>query len=258
MTARQTWSAGDFSMVGRGVVMVGELLCESLEVRAGNLVLDIATGSGNTALSAARRACRVTGIDLVPALLERARERAAVERFKIDFQEGAAEALPFPDESFDVVLSTFGAMFAEPQRTTAEMLRVCRRGGKIGMANWTPDGLVGEWFRTTEQFTPAPAAASEPPTLWGDREAVARRFGAAVRELRFVERKSVMRHHSPEKWVEFMKKYFGPTMAAHQAAGERAPELTAAMVELARKHNRSGDATLLMDAGYLEVIAVKA
>lgn len=258
MTPKQTWSTGDFSMVGTGALIVGELLCESAEVHAGDRVLDVATGSGNTALAAARRACRVTGIDFVPALLERARERAAAERLKIEFQEGAAEAIPFENASFDVVLSTFGAMFADPARATSEMLRVCRAGGKIGMASWTPEGLVGEMFRTTSQFTPSPPAGFEPPVLWGVPDVVKKRFGDVVREVRFTERKAVMRHYTPESWVEFMKKYFGPTILAHQSAGERAPELTAAMIELAKRHNRSGDATLLMDAAYLEMIAVKA
>lgn len=256
-TSQETWSAGDFSMTARGVVIVSEQLCESVDLRAGDRVLDVATGSGNTALSAARRAARVTGIDFVPALLDRARERAAVERFKIDFQEGAAEAIPFEDGAFDVVLSTFGAMFGEPSRTAAEMLRVCRSGGKIGMANWVPDGLVGEWFRTTSQFLPAPPQGFEPPAMWGVADVVKRRFGNAVSDVQLIERKVVMRHYSPESWVEFMKKYFGPTIRAHHLAGERAPELTQAMVELARRHNRSGDETLKMDAAYVEVIVTK-
>jgi ubiquinone/menaquinone biosynthesis C-methylase UbiE len=255
---KTTWSTGDFSMVGAGIVIVGELLCESVEVHAGDRVLDVATGSGNTALSAARRGCIVSGIDFVPALLGRACERATAERLRVDFLEGAAESIPFEDSTFDVVLSTFGAMFADPSRATSEMLRVTRGGGKIAMANWTPSGLVGEWFRTTSQFTPPPPAGFEPPSSWGVPEIVRGRFGGAAREIRFIERKVVMRHHTPESWVEFMKKYFGPTIRAHESAGERAPELTAAMVELAKKHNRSGDSTLLMDADYLEVIAVKA
>lgn len=256
--SQEVWATGDFSMVGNSVLIVGELLCESVDLHAGDRVLDVATGSGNTALAAARRACRVTGVDFVPALLERARERAAAERLKIEFEEGAVEAIPFADGAFDVVLSTFGAMFAEPQRAASEMLRVCRSGGKIGMANWTPQGLVGEWFRTTAQFTPAPPAGFEPPVLWGVADVVTRRFGDAVSEIRLIERKAVMRHFTPESWVEFMKKYFGPTIRAHEMAGDRAAELTAAMVELARRHNRSGDDTLVMDADYVEVIAVKA
>src|ERR1700683_4799111 len=153
---QQNSATGDLSMLGTGILIVSELLCESVAVHAGERTLDIATGSGNTALAAARRACKVTGIDFVPALLDRARERAAAERLKIDFQEGAAESIPFEDGSFDVVLSTFGAMFADPTRATSEMLRVCRRGGKIGMANWTPDGMMGESFRVTAKFMTPP------------------------------------------------------------------------------------------------------
>jgi SAM-dependent methyltransferase len=254
---QQTWATGDFSMVGTGNIIVSELLCESVAVHAGERALDIATGSGNTALAAARRGCRTTGIDFVPALLERGRERAAAERLKIEFQEGDAEAVPFEDGSFDVVLSTFGAMFADSVRATAEMLRVCRSGGKIGMANWTPDGMLGELFRATASFAPPPAG-TQPPALWGVPDIVRQRFGDAVRELRFVPRQFTFRHYTPESWVEFMKKYFGPTIRAHQAAGDRAGELTAAMIEIARRYNQSGDGTLFGFADYIEVIAVKA
>ncbi len=254
---QQTWAAGDFSMVGLGTVLACELLCDSIPVHAGDIVLDVATGSGNTALAAARRGCRVTGVDFVPALLERARERAAVDRLKIDFREGDAEALPFEDASFDVVLSTFGAMFADPARATAELLRVCRPGGTIGMANWTPTGFVGELFQITASFTPPPPGV-EPPAKWGVAEVVTERFGRAVKEIRFVHRQLMMRHHSPESWVDFFKTYFGPTIRAHEAAGSRAPELSAAMIDLARRYNQSGDATLFAPADYVEVIAVKA
>ena len=257
-TPKEVWSTGDFSIVGNAVVIVGELLCESVELHAGARVLDVATGSGNTALSAARRACKVTGIDFVPALLERARERAAAERLNIDFQDGAAESIPFEDGSFDVVLSTFGAMFADPARATAEMLRVCRSGGKIGMANWTPEGMMGESFRLTSKFMPPPPPGFQPPTMWGSPDVVRQLFGSAVRDIRFVERKAAMRHYTPESWVEFMKKYFGPTIRAHEAAGDRAPELSAAMLEMVRRHNRSGDDTLLMYPDYVEVIAIKS
>jgi ubiquinone/menaquinone biosynthesis C-methylase UbiE len=141
---QQIWATGDFSRVGAGQVIVGEMLCEAVELHAGESVLDVATGAGNTALAAARRGCRVTGIDFVPELLERGRERAAAERLTVTFQEGEADKIPFPDSSFDAVLSTFGAMFApDPQVTADELLRVCRGGGRIGMANWTPDGMIG-------------------------------------------------------------------------------------------------------------------
>jgi ubiquinone/menaquinone biosynthesis C-methylase UbiE len=250
-------ATGDFSIVGTAVVIVGEHLCDSIPVHAGDRVLDVATGSGNTALSAARRACKVTGVDFVPALLDRARERAAAERLKIDFREGDAEAIPVEDASFDVVLSSFGSMFAGPGRAASELLRVCRAGGKIGMANWTPTGMMGDMFRLTSSFNPPPAGA-QPPSLWGVEDVVRQRFGNAVSDLKMIPRKAIFRHFTPESWVEFMKTYFGPTIKAHQVAGDRAPELTAAMVELARKYNQSGDATLFAHADYVEVIATKA
>src|SRR5579859_2156636 len=163
---QETWATGDFSMIGTSQVIVGELLSEAVELHAGQSVLDVATGSGNTALAAARRGCRVTGIDFVPALLDRARERAAAERLTVDFQHGEADSIPFPDSSFDAVLSTFGAMFApDPQQTARELLRVCRPGGKIGMANWTPEGMIGEMFRLVASFTPP--SDLEPPSAWG-------------------------------------------------------------------------------------------
>lgn len=253
---QQVWATGDFSIVGTGIVIAGELLCDSIPVHAGDRVLDVATGSGNTALSAARRGCKVTGVDFVPALLERGRERAAAERLKIEFKEGDAEAIPCEDGSFDVVLSTFGSMFAEPARATAEMLRVCRSGGKIGMANWTPGGMIGEMFRVTASFIPPPAGV-QPPSKWGVEEVVRERFGDAVSELKVVPRKAIFRHFTPESWIEFMKTYFGPTIKAHEAVGSRAPELTAAMVEVGRKFNESGDGTLFALGDYVEVIAIK-
>jgi len=254
---QQIWATGDFSKVGTGQVIVGELLCDSIPVHAGDRVLDVATGAGNTALAAARRACKVTGIDFVPALLERARERAHAERLKVDFREGNAETIPCEDGSFDVVLSTFGAMFAEPALAAAEMLRVCRSGGKIAMANWTPKGMIGEMFRVIASFDP-PLPRAQPPALWGVEEVVRNRFGDAIRDLRIIPRKVIMRHFTPESWVEFMKTYLGPAIKACEAAGTRAPELTAAMVELGRKYNQSGDATLFALADYVEVIATKA
>ncbi len=251
------WAAGDFAMVGGSVLVTAELLCDSIPLHAGERVLDVATGSGNAALSAARRGGKVTGIDWVPALLERARERAAAERLKIEFREGDAEAIPFEDESFDVVLSTFGAMFAHPGPVVSEMLRVCRPGGKIAMANWTPDSMIGQMFHVGSQFNPPPAGY-EPPYLWGVAEVAAKRFGNAVSDIRFVRREALLRHYTPESWVQFMKKYFGPTIKAHEAAGDRAPELSAALLELARRRNQSGDSTLLARAEYIEVIATKA
>lgn len=198
----------------------------------------------------------MTGVDFVPALLERGRERAHAERLKIEFQEGNAEEIPCADGSFDVVLSTFGSMFADPARSTAEMLRVCRSGGKIGMANWTPQGVISDVFRATAAFNPPPPGF-QPPVKWGVEEVIRERLGDAVSDLKVIPRKVIIRHLTPESWVEFMKTYFGPTIKAHEAAGNRAGELTAAMVEVGRKNNQSGDSTLFAIGDYVEVIATK-
>ena len=173
------WSSGDYAVVGTTLQIVGEELCEALDLRAGQSVLDVAAGNGNVSLAAARRWCDVVATDYVPALLERARERAAAERLEIEFREADAEALPFADASFDVVVSTFGVMFTPDQeRAAAELIRVCRRGGKIGLANWTPEGFIGQLFKTIGKHVPPPAGAKS-PALWGTRDAARRAVRAA-------------------------------------------------------------------------------
>jgi len=255
---QQTWASGDFSMIATQQLLVGELLCEAVDVHPGQRVLDIATGSGNTALAAARRGGTVTGIDFVPALLARGRERAAAERLTIDFQVGDADALGFPDASFDVVLSTFGAMFAPDQeRTAREILRVCRPGGKIGLATWPPDSLIGELFRTVARFVPPPAGAT-PPVLWGTEDRLRELFGGAVSSLRAARRRIVFRHRSVESWLEFNRKFFGPTIKAFETLDPSGQEtLSREMMDLMRRGNRSGDATLVAPSEYLEVVAVR-
>src|SRR5215204_4301975 len=169
-TQHATWSSGDYAVVGTTLQIVGEELCEAIDLRAGQRVLDVAAGNGNVSLAAARRWCDVVATDYVPALLVRARERADAERLPITIQEADAEALPFANESFDVVVSTFGVMFTPDQdRAASELLRVCRRGGKIGLANWTPDGYIGQMFKTIGRHMPPPAGI-RPPSLWGQRE----------------------------------------------------------------------------------------
>ena len=178
LKARQqvAWSSGDYAVVGTTLQIVGEELCEALDVRSGQKVLDVAAGNGNASLAAARRWCDVVATDYVPALLERARERAAAERLDIEFREADAEALSFPDGSFDVVVSTFGVMFTPDQdRAAAEMVRVCKRGGKIGLANWTPEGFIGQLFKTIGKHVPPPPGAKS-PALWGTRARIAELF----------------------------------------------------------------------------------
>lgn len=255
---QQVWATGDFSKVGAGQILVGERLCEFVKVHAGDRVLDIATGSGNTALAAARRGCVVTGVDFVPALLERGRERAAAERLSVDFQPGDAESLPFPDAAFDVVLSTFGAMFApDPKKAASEMARVCRPGGKIGMANWTPEGMIGEMFRLNARYIPPPPGL-EPPTNWGVPEKIEERFGPYAREIRVHPQVGRFRALSPEDWVAFMRSWFGPTMRTFEALDHGGQErLAVEMADLCRRYNQADNSTLLAEGEYLEVLVVR-
>jgi ubiquinone/menaquinone biosynthesis C-methylase UbiE len=255
---QDTWTAGDFPRMGMELAIVGELLCESVPVLAGQRVLDVATASGNTALAAARRRAIVTGIDITPALLDRARLRAAAEGLRVDFQQGDATALTFGNGSFDVVMSTFGAIFApDPAKTAAEMGRVCRPGGRIAMANWTPDGLLGKLFRILARYSP-PGAQVDLPVAWGDEGVLRERLGLWTGDIR-IERRSVrFRSLSAEHWVEFMKTYFGPAIAAFEySAPDRQPDLKMEMTELMREHNCAPDNTALGESEYIEVVATR-
>jgi ubiquinone/menaquinone biosynthesis C-methylase UbiE len=256
---QQMWSTGDFAVLATGIVITGELLCESLDVSPGQQVLDVACGSGNAAISAARRAAIVTGLDYVPALLDRARERAAAERMEIAWVEGDAEALPFEDGSFDVVLSTFGAMFAPDQHQAAdELTRVCRPGGRIGMANWTPAGFVGQMFITIFKHAPPPVPI-DPPLFWGVEPKVRELFADRVSALELLPRTVTLRFHSPEHWLAVFREYFGPLHVAIDRLGdEGAPALENDLLELARRENRAGDGALSIPAAYVEVLATRA
>jgi SAM-dependent methyltransferase len=256
---QEAWAAGDFSMIATQQLIVGELLCEAVDVHPGQKVLDVATGSGNTALAAARRGGEVTGIDFVPALLDRGRERAAAERLRVTFQVGDAQEIPFSDGAFDIVLSTFGAMFAPDQeRTAGELLRVCRTGGKVGMANWTPDGTLGEMFRTFATFVPPPAGL-KPPSLWGTEARLRELFGRGVSDIHATRRNIKIRHASIERWLEFNRRYLGPNQKAFEALDASGQEaLARALTDLMRRANRSGDATLVAPSDYLEVVAIRA
>jgi len=258
--ARQTWSAGDFPRMGVELAIVGELLCESIPVHAGDRVLDVGTASGNTAISAARRRAIVTAVDLVPSLLGHARKRAQADGFEIDFQEGNAMALSFADASFDVVLSTFGAIFApDAHKTAAEMARVCRLGGKIGMASWPPDSMVGKLFLLLARYS-APESRVDAPVEWGDEATLAERLGPYVQDLRVQRRVVRFRALSAEDWVGFMRTYFGPAIEAFQHSNSPVSQKALAdeMAELIREHNCAQNGTVLGSSEYLEIVATRS
>ena len=252
------WSSGDYSIVGATLVIVAEQLCESADLRSNHQVLDVATGSGITAIAAARRFCTVTGLDYVPTLLERARERASAEHLNVTFQEGDAEAMPFPDAAFDSVLSTFGVMFAPNQEQAAsELLRVCRPGGAIGLANWTPDSFIGELFRTIGKHVPPPAGV-KPPALWGSEERVRELFGDRIAALRVARRTFAFRYRSAEHWVEIFRAYYGPVHKAFGAIDSQAQEALASdLTALLQRFDIGDDSGLVVPSEYLEVVATR-
>ena len=256
---QKMWSSGDFAQIGATLTIVGETICEAANVRSGQQVLDVAAGAGNAAVAAARRFANVTAADYVPALLERGRERAAAERLPVTFVEGDAEALPCADASFDVVLSTFGVMFAPNQEQAAsELLRVCRPGGTIGLANWTAEGWIGDVFRTNGKHVPPPAGVSS-PLLWGNEARLRDLFGDGITEIRTTRRDFNFRYRSPEHWLSFWREYYGPTVAAFaalDALGQTA--LARDLLDVARRANIANDGTLVVPAEYLEVVAIHA
>jgi ubiquinone/menaquinone biosynthesis C-methylase UbiE len=221
-------------------------------------VLDVAAGNGNASLAAARRWARVTASDYVSALLDRARERAGAERLDIAFREADAEALPFPDDSFDVVLSTFGVMFTPNQeRAAAELVRVCRPGGRIGLANWTPEGFIGQLFKTIGRHVPPPAGVKS-PALWGTRARLAELFEPKSSSIRTTPREFVFRYRSPAHWVDVFRNYYGPVhkaFAALDANGQAA--LQRDLFDLIERCNRSGDSTMVVPSEYLEIVVTK-
>ena len=251
------WSSGDYAVVGTTLQIVGEDLCEALDLRAGSKVLDVAAGNGNVTLAAARRWCDVTSTDYVPALLEGGRARAAAERLNVDFRVADAEDLPFADNSFEVVVSTFGVMFTPDQdKAAAELLRVCRRGGKIGMANWTPEGFIGQLFKTLGRHLPPPAGVKS-PALWGTRARLEEMFGKAA-EIDVQPRMFVFRYCSIEHWLDVFKAYYGPMLKAFAALdnGKQAA-LRNDMLALAKQFNRATDGSMAVRSEYLEVVITK-
>jgi len=253
------WSSGDYAVVGTTLQIVGEELCEALDIRSGQKVLDVAAGNGNVALAAARRWSYVVATDYVPALLDRARERAAAERLDIEFREADAEALPFKDGHFDVVVSTFGVMFtADHDRAAAELIRMTKRGGKIGMANWTPEGFIGQLFKTIGKHMPPPSGAKS-SALWGTRARINEMFEPHASSIKSAQRNFVFRYHSADHWLEVFKTYYGPvlkTFAALDPAKQSA--LESDLKALIAQFNRSGDGTMVVPSEYLEIVITRS
>jgi SAM-dependent methyltransferase len=260
LKARQqgAWSSGDYAVVGTTLQIVGEQLCEALDVRSGQKVLDVAAGNGNASLAAARRWCDVISTDYVPSLLARGQTRAAAESLSIRFEEADAESLSFADASFDAVVSTFGVMFTPNQDVAAaELLRVCRSGGKIGLANWTPEGFIGQLFKTLGKYLPPPAGAKS-PALWGTDARIREMFGASAASINIERRNFVFRYRSPEHFLEVFKSYYGPMLkafAALDAANQQG--LHNDLLALIARLNRAEDGTVVVPSEYLEIVVVK-
>jgi len=251
------WGSGDYAIIGTTLQIVGERLCEAVDLRSNQRVLDVAAGNGNATLAAARRFADVVSTDYVSALLERGRERAKADRLPVTFQEADAEALPFADESFDVVLSTFGVMFTPNQQQAAsELIRVCRQGGKIGLANWTPAGFVGQLFKTIGKYVP-PAPGVKSPALWGTEAHLDTLFGAKA-AIGVKGRTFVFRYKSPKRWLEIFRGYYGPVLKAFAAIDPEAREaLEADLHALLDAFNTAEDGTLVVPGEYLEVVITK-
>jgi ubiquinone/menaquinone biosynthesis C-methylase UbiE len=251
------WGSGDYAVIGTTLQIVGEMLCEAVDLRSNQRVLDVAAGNGNATLAAARRFADVVSTDYVGALLERGRERAEADRLPVTFQAADAEALPFADASFDIVLSTFGVMFTPNQQQAAnELVRVCRPGGKIGMANWTPESFVGQLFKTIGKYVP-PAPGVKSPALWGSKAHLDALFGSKA-TVAAASRNFVFRYRSPKHWIEIFRSYYGPVVKAFAAIDPAAREaLEVDLHALLDKFNVAKDGTLVVPSEYLEVVITK-
>ena len=251
------WASGDFAVIGTTLQIVGEVLCEELDLRAGERVLDVAAGNGNATLAAARRFGRVTSTDYVPALLERGRLRAEAEGLDVTFEVADVEALPYSPASFDVVVSTFGVMFApEHGQAASELMRVCRPGGRIGLASWTPEGFLGDLFRLVARHVP-PIPGVRSPLLWGTEAHIQELFGGAA-SIRHTRRNFAFRYRSPEHWVEIFRTFYGPVHKAFAAlTAENQAALESDLIALLRKADRGGAAGLVVPAEYLETVITR-
>jgi ubiquinone/menaquinone biosynthesis C-methylase UbiE len=252
------WSSGDYAIIGSTLQIVGEQLAEAMDLRAGQKVLDVAAGNGNVTLAAARRWCDVTSTDYVQELLDHGRRRAEADGLTVEFRIADAEDLPFQDASFDAVVSTFGAMFSPDQdRTASEMLRVCRSGGKIGLANWTPAGFIGRIFKIIGKYLPPPAGMKS-PLLWGTREWIELTFRGQALNILSEPRMFNFRYRSPQHFLDFFRAYYGPMLKAFEAldaAGQKG--LARDLIALIDEMNTAGDGTMLVAGEYLEVVITK-
>ena len=252
-----TWSSGDYAAMGTTLQIVGENLSEALDLRPDARVLDVAAGNGNATLAAARRQCSVVSTDYVPSLLQAGAARAEAEHMDIEFREADAEDLPFKDGAFDNVMSTFGVMFTANQEVAAqEMLRVCRRGGQIGLANWTPESFVGDVFRTIGRHVPPPVGVRS-PLEWGTKARLMDLFGNHATRIEFKKRHFTFRLRSAQHWVEHWRDVYGPVHKAFAAVGDRAPQLAADLIAVARDHSTDPQA-MIAPAEYAEVVIHRA
>jgi SAM-dependent methyltransferase len=249
------WSSGDYAVVGTTLQIVGESLCEALDLRAGERVLDVAAGNGNATLAAARRWCDVVSTDYVPSLLERGRARASAEGLQVQFEQADAENLPYTDRSFDAVMSTFGVMFTPDQdKAAAEMARVCKSGGRIGLANWTPTCFVGELFKTIPKYITPPAGVKS-PALWGTEARLRELFGERIESIAIEQKNFVFRYHNAAHFLEVFRTFYGPLHKAFAALdADKQAALAADVIALAEKFNRATDGTLVAPSEYLEVV----
>ena len=255
---RLAWSSGDYAVIGATLQIVGESLCEALDLRAGERVLDVAAGNGNATLAAARRWCDVVSTDYVPTLLERGRARASAEGLQVQFEQADAENLPYTDHRFDVVLSTFGVMFTPDQdKAAAEMARVCKPGGRIGLANWTPTSFIGELFKLMGKYV-APAAGVKSPALWGAEARLRELFGERLDSMAIERKNFVFRYHSAAHWLEVFRTFYGPMHKAFGALdAEKQEALAADLIALAEKFNRATDGALVAPSEYIEVVITR-
>jgi ubiquinone/menaquinone biosynthesis C-methylase UbiE len=258
MRQQAAWSSGNYAVVGTTLQIVGEQLCEALDLRAGSKVLDVAAGNGMVSLAAARRWCRVTSTDYVPALLENGRARAEAEGHRIEFMEADAENLPFDDGDFDTVLSTFGVMFTPNQdRAAGELLRVCKPKGQIGLANWTPEGFIGQVFKTLGKYLPPPPGAKS-PALWGTQARLTEMFGSATSQIKAEPRYFNFRYRSPQHFFDVFETFYGPIHKAFAVLDpQRQTDLRNDLHALIVRMNRANDGTMVVPSEYLEVVITK-